>query len=89
MQAGAGIFYHEGDPRNKCLHPTFPQTNQTAELIALKCAMDDNDGIPNLYIESDSKYTINALTKNLTHHRDQGYIGLANADILQATTASL
>ena len=83
-QAGAGISYYAGNPRNRFLHlpPALSQTNQTAELIAIKCTVDDNEGILNICIKSDSKYVINALTKNLTQHKDQGYIGLANADIL-------
>lgn len=90
-QAGAGVFYLEGNPRNKSLRLplTFPQTNQAAGLIAIKITIEENKGAPNLYIESDSKYAINALTRNLAKHENQGYIGMANAEILQATTAAL
>jgi len=90
-RAGAGIFYNEGNPKNISLWLplTLPQTNQAAEVTAIKAAVEDNNGIPNLYIESDSKYAINALTKNLTKHEDQGYIEMSNMRIIQATTAAL
>jgi ribonuclease HI len=71
------------------LPPSLPQTNQAAEVTAIKAAAEKNNEVPNLYIESDSKYAINALTKNLTKHEDQGYLGLANAEILRATAATL
>jgi len=64
-QAGVGVFYYDNNPKNKSLHlpPTLPQTNQVAEVTAIRAAVEDNNRIPNLYIESDSKYAINALTK--------------------------
>lgn len=90
-RAGAGISYRENDPRNKSLRlPSAPpQTNQVAELTAIKFAADENNGTPNLYVESNSKYAINALTRNLTRNEDLGYMGMANAEILQATAATL
>ena len=78
--------------RNKLIRlpPTLlPQTNQAAELTAITVATEENNGIPALYIESDSKYAVNALTQNLTQHKDPGYIGMANAKILQETVATL
>ena len=63
--------------------------NQAVKLTAIKAAMEENHEIPNLYIESDSKYAVNTLTQNLTQHEDHGYIGMANAKILQATVATL
>ena len=78
--------------RNKLIRlpPTLlPQTNQAAELTTITVATEENNGIPALYIESDSRYTINALTQNLTQHKDQGYIGMANMKILCATVTTL
>ena len=63
--------------------------NQAVELTAIKTAVEENHEIPNLYIESDSKYAVNAPTQNLTQHEDHGYIGMANVKILQATVATL
>ncbi|KAF8237344.1 hypothetical protein L208DRAFT_1248058, partial [Tricholoma matsutake] len=71
------------------LPPILPQTNQAAKVTTIKAAAEDNNRIQNLYIESNSKYAINALIKNLAQYEDQGYIGMANAEILQATTATL
>lgn len=91
VQAGARVFYQEGEPQNQSLWlpPILPQTNQAAKVTAIKAAAEDNNRIQNLYIKSNSKHAINALIKNLAQYEDQGYIGMANAEILQATTATL
>ena len=46
--------------RNKLIRlpPTLlPQTNQAAELTAITVATEENNGIPALYIESDSRWS--------------------------------
>jgi ribonuclease HI len=95
-RAGAGIFYQEGNPKNRCqnlLPRRKPQeqvtTTPSNTLTAIKTAIGENHEIPNLYIDSDSKYAVHALTWNLTQHEDHGYIGMANTKILQATVATL
>lgn len=49
-RAGAGIFYQEGDPRNRSLRlpPTLPQTNQAANLTAIKAVVEETHGIPRI-----------------------------------------
>ena len=90
-RAGARIFYTENNPKNTSLRLLldFPPTNQSTELIAIKLTAEDNIETPDLYIESNSRYVINALTKNLIKHKDLRYIGMANVKALQATIAAL
>ncbi|KAF8290539.1 hypothetical protein DL93DRAFT_2146650, partial [Clavulina sp. PMI_390] len=42
-----------------------------------------------LCILTDSMWSINALTKYLSRNEDQGYLEVANADLIQATAATL
>ncbi|KAJ7328386.1 hypothetical protein DFH08DRAFT_709582 [Mycena albidolilacea] len=58
-------------------------------MVALKEAVRNADENADIKIESDSKYVINALTKNRKKREDQGYIGVANKDLDKATVAGL
>jgi ribonuclease HI len=89
--AGAGIYFVEDDPRNQAIRlpPTLEQSNQTAEMTAVKEVVRTLDEDTDVKIESDSKYVINALTKNKKKWEDQGYIGIANKALNQATVATL
>jgi hypothetical protein len=89
--AGAGIFYEEEDPRNQAIRlpETLEQSNQSAEMVALKEAVQNANADADLRIESDSKYVINAVTKNRQKMEDQGYIGVANKRLAQATVVTL
>ncbi|KAF5376091.1 hypothetical protein D9615_007753 [Tricholomella constricta] len=89
--AGAGIFYSENHPRNMSLRvpETFVQSNQTAELFALKAAVETADDDTALNLELDSKYVIDQVTKNLTKNEDSGYIGSSNPELIKVTVARL
>lgn len=54
------------------------QSNQTGELLAFKEATERAPQDGNLYIELDSKYVINAITKNMRKNEDSGYLTTAN-----------
>ncbi|KAJ7183871.1 hypothetical protein C8R46DRAFT_1159208 [Mycena filopes] len=58
-------------------------------MVAVKEAVRNMDVETNLRIESDSKYVINALTKNKRKWEDQGYIGVKHEDLNRATLATL
>ncbi|KAJ8690307.1 hypothetical protein PTI98_011742 [Pleurotus ostreatus] len=90
--AGSGIFYKPDDERNKGIRvpSTFVQTNQTGEMTAVLVAIEDNMATQSeIEIESDSKYAINTLTKNLANLEDTGYIGKANQRLIQLTVAKM
>ncbi|KAJ7133770.1 ribonuclease H-like domain-containing protein [Mycena crocata] len=89
--AGAGIFFEEDDPRNRVIRlpEEIEQSNQTAEVVAVKEAVQDFDDDTDLKIESDSKHAINAVTKNMKKWEDRGYIGVANKELHQAAVATL
>ncbi|KAJ7673854.1 hypothetical protein DFH06DRAFT_1445365 [Mycena polygramma] len=58
-------------------------------MVALKEAVRNAGEDVHLRIESDSKYVINAVTKNRQKTEDQGYIGVANKELHRATVATL
>ncbi|KAI4619320.1 uncharacterized protein J4E87_007570 [Alternaria ethzedia] len=62
--AGVGVFFGVSDPRNvgAPLGPG-PQTNQRAELMAIKIALEKVSLSQDVLIRSDSKYAIQCVTK--------------------------
>jgi ribonuclease HI len=88
--AGAGVFYEEGDDRKEAikLPEVLEQSNQTAEMVAMKEVVR-KAGDMHLKIESDSKYTLDAVTKNRKKWEDQGYIGVSNKKLNKTTVAAL
>jgi ribonuclease HI len=57
------------------LPAALEQTNQTTEMVAMKEAAKNAGENADIRIESDSKYVINAVTKDRQKREDQGYIG--------------
>jgi len=47
-RAGVGVFYYDNNPKNKslCLPPTLHQTNQVAEVTAIRAAVKTMTGYP-------------------------------------------
>jgi ribonuclease HI len=89
--AGAGVFCERAHPLNSCtkLPVTLLQSNQTAELFALKIVAEDTPSSMGLGIETDLQYTLNQITRHLKQNEDEGYIGIANASLIQTTVARL
>ncbi|KDQ33712.1 hypothetical protein PLEOSDRAFT_1031451 [Pleurotus ostreatus PC15] len=89
--AGAGIYYGLDDARNRAVRVPrrWTQTNQTGEMTAVLEAVKNNQGLGNLEIESDSRYAINSLTKNLANLENTGYIGKANKTLIRLTVAKI
>jgi ribonuclease HI len=67
----------------------YAQTNQTGEIMAIAEACKNIDPSNNLYIETDSKYAIQALITNQEKQDECGYIGGANWEIIQMTRARM
>ncbi|KDQ31790.1 hypothetical protein PLEOSDRAFT_1034649 [Pleurotus ostreatus PC15] len=58
-------------------------------MVAVLTAIKNNEPGNDIEIESDSKYAIETLTKNLANLEDTGYIGKANKELIQLTVAKL
>lgn len=89
--AGSGIWYGPDDPRNTALRVPndLPQTNQTAELLAVWHAVKEAPLMSPLHIKSDSRYVIDGLTRNLESWEQRGLIRVANKQLFQATAGLL
>ncbi|KAJ4496670.1 ribonuclease H-like domain-containing protein [Lentinula lateritia] len=89
--AGAGVHFPNGEYSDCTIRiPTnIKQTNQTAEIIGIKEAVETTDEEIDLIIHSDSKTCIHGLTKHLEKWENTGYIKQENAQELRATVASL
>lgn len=90
-KAGAGIWYGDGDPRNTAIKvpPHLKQSNNAGEALAILITTSQTDEDDHLEILSDSKITIEGLTKHLTEWEDKGWVGIENKEILQAIAAKM
>ncbi|KAJ3857351.1 hypothetical protein EV368DRAFT_30403 [Lentinula lateritia] len=78
--AGAGVFFPNGE-YSDCtirLPNNIQQSNQTAEIIAIKEAVEITDTESDLIIHSDSKTMLQGLTTNLQKWEDTGFMGRSN-----------
>lgn len=82
--AEAGVFYEENNPQNisRKVSEAFLQSNQTEELLAIKEAVERGPQNVNMLIETDSKYAINLVTKDLQKIEDSGFISVANTRLI-------
>ncbi|KAJ7575745.1 hypothetical protein C8J56DRAFT_801133 [Mycena floridula] len=64
-------------------------SNQSGELLAIKAAVEEAYEQRVLIINSDSKYVINGLTRNLAKLEDNGFIATSNKTLFRATIARL
>ncbi|KAJ3743618.1 hypothetical protein DFH05DRAFT_1373762, partial [Lentinula detonsa] len=90
-KAGAGIFCPSNEDLNRAIRlpNEIPQTNQSGEIISIKEAAEGVQPNANLLILSDSKTSIEGLTKHRQKWEDTGFIGVANHKEYQATIATL
>lgn len=89
-RCGSGIWYGEGDPRNKALRiKTRHQSNNVGELAAVLVAMQSHQNAKALRIVSDSQYTIDVLTKHAQQWLDEGFSKVANKEIVASMVGEL
>jgi ribonuclease HI len=89
--AGAGVFYGEGDARNRAIRVPIElnPSNQVGELLGAKEAVEDcRQDVP-LEIISDSKYVVDGLTKHLKKWEAEGFRVTSNGELFKATVARL
>ncbi|KAK0471380.1 hypothetical protein IW261DRAFT_1553545 [Armillaria novae-zelandiae] len=87
--AGAGVFYQEGDVRNRsiCLPNEIGRTNQASEIVGAKTAAEDNPKSVALDLVSDSKHVLDGLSDRFIKWEDEGYLLIANSAIMQTMIA--
>jgi ribonuclease HI len=63
--AGAGIFFGKNDKRNCTIHipPELSQTNQVAEAVAAKEAVENASDADTIVVMTDSMHVIDNITK--------------------------
>jgi ribonuclease HI/exonuclease III len=89
-KCGSGVWFGEGDSRNKSVRPpTKEQTNQTGEIAAIILAVQSVPPFTPLKIKSDSLTTIEGLTSHLPTWEDRGWIGVENSELLKVAAYNL
>ncbi|KAH9886323.1 hypothetical protein C8Q73DRAFT_658592 [Cubamyces lactineus] len=90
-QAGAGIFVEENHPLNRSvrLPKSWEQSNQTGEVAATLLASTIPDHRINVIQETDSRTTMEALTRYRAKHEDSGFITTKNGPLISVTIAAL
>lgn len=88
--AGIGIWYGEDDSRNRALRlPQSLNRNNAAELMAILYVLQNTAPKTELEIQTDSQYSIDQITKHLHKNIQQGWIGVANREVISAIAAWL
>ncbi len=90
-RAGAGIYVEEDHELNASIRlPTYlEQTNQTGELVATLLAVSRAATTTRAVQQTDSRTTMDSVTKWRQRHEDTGYITQKNADLTRTTIAEL
>jgi ribonuclease HI len=90
-RAGSGVYFGDEDIRNLEIRipEDLEQSNQMAEILAIKecCEKCPND-IP-LTIMSDSLTMIEGLTKNLESWENEDFLSVANGETIKITVARM
>ncbi|KNZ73266.1 Ribonuclease H1, partial [Termitomyces sp. J132] len=89
--AEAGVWFGTEDDHNIAIHlpENIKHSNNAREIMAILLAAINTPDNNNLEIMSNSKTTMDGLTKYLTTWKDQGWIGIANKELLKATVFRL
>ncbi|KAF8344043.1 RNase H-domain-containing protein [Cantharellus anzutake] len=90
-KAGFGVWIAPECPDNASLpvDRIFPQTNNSAEVLAINHAITTTPLRARLHIKTDSRWCVNALTVNLEKAEDQDYISTPQPLAIKNTISSL
>ncbi|KAJ7679447.1 ribonuclease H-like protein [Mycena polygramma] len=90
-RAGSGAFYGQDDHRNLAIRvpEELKQSNNVAEILAVKETVESNPKDIPLRIKSDSKLVIDGLTKNLQRWEDEGFEQTENGHLIKITAAHI
>lgn len=87
---GSGIWFGKNNPSNKAICvPGNAQSNQIGELAAIVATLQTVNPTAPLTIVTDSRYSIDRLTKHLGNWEDQGWSNISNADWFKAAAYHL
>ncbi len=83
--AGAGVFYQNGDARNKSIQllNEVAQMNQASEIVGAKTAAEDNPKEVEMDLVSDSRHVLDGLDRCFITWENKGYFRIANSTITQ------
>ena len=86
--ASSGVWYDDDNPRNQSIWvPLQEQSNQTGEVFAILLAVRSHPPNKDVTIVSDSKYTIDSLTRNTRRWEDRGWIDIQHGELFQSIVA--
>ncbi|KAG6808532.1 hypothetical protein H0H92_003820 [Tricholoma furcatifolium] len=90
-RAGAGAWFRHEDERNSAIRlpDTLENSNNAGEAVALLLALDATPADRPLRIRTDSLITLESLTGELEKHENNGWIGVANRDILRKVVSRI
>ncbi|KAF9028757.1 RnaseH-domain-containing protein, partial [Hymenopellis radicata] len=82
-RAGAGVYFGKKDKRNRAVRvpKNMKQTNQVAELLGTKEALDAVPLDVDMRIKTDSMYVIDILTKGREKLENEGFRNIANSHL--------
>ncbi|XP_072045296.1 ribonuclease H1-like isoform X2 [Amphiura filiformis] len=86
-RAGIGVYWGNKHPDNVSQRLKGRQTNQRAEIMAAVYAIEKagSKGIPKITLYTDSKYTINCITKWMAKWKTNGWQTVNNKDVHNKT----
>ncbi|KAJ7158271.1 ribonuclease H-like protein [Mycena crocata] len=90
-QAGAGVYFGEDDPRNKDIRipAEVGRSNNDGEIVAINEAVESCLPDTPMTINTDSRVSMDGLTRNLRKTEDTGFFLAENEKLLQKTVSSL
>jgi ribonuclease HI len=90
-RAGAGIYFGDNDPRNRAIRipDKLRPSNNVGELVAIKETIEACPKDVPLAIHSDSRVSIDILTRNLKKNEDEGFFLTANSALVRTTVTRL
>ncbi|KAF6742599.1 ribonuclease H-like protein, partial [Ephemerocybe angulata] len=84
-KAGSGVWFGEGDARNLALRvpPSLPQTNNSAESLAVLAALRSIPRERDVIVKTDSKFVIDSLTLLRNKAEDSDWLLHSNREVLE------
>lgn len=90
-RAGSGAYYGPDDARNLAIRvpQELKQSNNVAEILAVKETVGSNPRDIPLRVKSDCKLIVDGLTANLGRWEDEGFHNTANGHLIRIIAARL
>ena len=84
-KAGISVWFGTNNPKNSKapVGKNIPQSNNSAELLAIHMALKLTPSNTRLHIKTDSDWSIKALCKNIDRHTDVDFIHITHTNLLK------